>query len=110
MLERLEEAAEYSNTHLLDIIIRYQTRGLFFVFRRRFLFRLPPIVLVALLEDVYKLSLLDSKLVLILRRIIVQRCADGQENHVYWYRMLFPSRVDLLVITRFRTRHLQLID
>ena len=72
---------EWKRAYLLHVIVGYQANGLFLVLTRRSFLGLPPVILGTLLQHVYQLSLLNRKLVISLRVIIVESGTDGDKSH-----------------------------
>jgi hypothetical protein len=68
-------------THILDVVVGDQALGLILFAVVGLLPGLPPVVLAALLEDVQQLALPQRELALGLRVVVVERGADGEENH-----------------------------
>lgn len=80
------------DTDLFDIVVRDQSCGLLLILAGRPLLCLPPIILGTLLKYVDYLALGQGKLVIALGCIVIERGANGKEDHCVESVGLLPGR------------------
>lgn len=88
-----ESSGDVHRTHLFDVVVGDQAHGLVFVFDARLLLCFPPVVFVALLENVEQISFVDLKLAFGLRSVVVHSLVDAEKRHCSGARRLRGGEV-----------------